>query len=165
MKDNIDYIVFSLKQAIEAESFGFTRNECCRNLKTALHQFWQNKTLGLHGQSQKKNIPRSKAALEKNISECEVEHVIPLMYIVNMLMETTPINKESIKNILDKYFHVLLVTKEEHNRLNASGLRSTMPEDWDGENIWARYEAVGIKQAKNQPSNTPTTPLQIDSSG
>ena len=39
MKDNIDYIVFSVKQAIEAESFGFTRNECCRNLKTALHQY------------------------------------------------------------------------------------------------------------------------------
>ena len=150
MKENIDYIVFSIKQAIEAESFGFTRNECCRNLKTALHQYWQNKTLGLHGQSQKKNIPRSKAAIKKNIRECEVEHVVPLMYIVNMLMETTPINKKNIKNILDKYFHVLLVTKEEHNRLNASGLRSTMPKDWDGENIWARYDAVGIKKAKGQ---------------
>ena len=87
MKDNIDYILFSVKQAIEAESFGFTRNECCRNLKTALHQYWQNKTLGLHGQSQKKNIPRSKAAIGKDTRECEVEHVIPQMYIVNMLMD------------------------------------------------------------------------------
>ena len=146
MKDNIDYILFSVKQAIEAESFGFTRNECCRNLKTALHQYWQNKTLGLHGQSQKKNIPRSKAAIGKDTRECEVEHVIPQMYIVNMLMDMSTINKDKIRNILEKYFHVLLVTKEEHRRLNASGFRSKMPDDWDGENIWARYDAVGIEQ-------------------
>ena len=146
MKDNIDYILFSVKQAIEAESFGFTRNECCRNLKTALHQYWQNKTLGLHGQSQKKNIPRSKAAIGKDSREFEVEHVSPQMYIVNMLMDMSTINKDKIRNILEKYFHVLLVTKEEHRRLNASGLRSKMPDDWDGENIWARYDAVGIEQ-------------------
>ena len=149
MKDNIDYILFSVKQAIEAESFGFTRNECCRNLKTALHQYWQNKTLGLHGQSQKKNIPRSKAAIGKDTRECEVEHVIPQMYIVNMLMDMSTINKDKIRNILEKYFHVLLVTKEEHRRLNASGLRSKMPDDWDGENIWARYDAVGINLGKD----------------
>ena len=146
MKDNIDYILFSVKQAIEAESFGFTRNECCINLKNALHQYWQNKTLGLHGQSQKKNIPRSKAAIGKDTRECEVEHVIPQMYIVNMLMDMSTINKDKIRNILEKYFHVLLVTKDEHRRLNASGLRSKMPDDWDGENIWARYDAVGIEQ-------------------
>ena len=149
MKDNIDYILFSVKQAIEAESFGFTRNECCRNLKTALHQYWQNKILGLHGQSQKKNIPRSKAAIGKDTRECEVEHVIPQMYIVNMLMDMSTINKDKIRNILEKYFHVLLVTKEEHRRLNASGLRSKMPKDWDGENIWARYDAVGINLGKD----------------
>ena len=149
MKDNLDYIVFSVKQAIEAESFGFTRNECCRNLKTALHQYWQNKTLGLHVNSQKKNIPRSTAALGKDTSECEVEHVVPQMYIVNILMDMTPISKNRINDILDKYFHVLLVTKEEHHRLNASGFRSKMPEDWDGENIWARYDAVGINLGKD----------------
>jgi len=38
-----------------------------------------------------------------------------------------------------------LVTLEEDARLRAAGLRSTMPDDWDGENVWARYEAVGIE--------------------
>ena len=56
---------FSIKQAVEAEEFGFTRNECCRNLKLSLQQHWQNKTMQLHGQSQKKNIPRSKEAVDK----------------------------------------------------------------------------------------------------
>lgn len=68
-KQPIDFIVFAVRQAQEAQFFGFTRNEACRNLKIAIHQYWQNKTLGLHGQSQKTKIPRSKAAVGKPISE------------------------------------------------------------------------------------------------
>ena len=146
MPDNLDFIVYAIKQAIEAEEFGFTRNECCRNLKLALQQYWQNKTLGLHPQAKNK-MPRSTQAIGQDTKECEGEHVVPQMYIVNLLMDMDTINKKNVKLILEKYFHVLLVTKEEHQKLNASGLRSTMPEDWDGENIWARYEAVGISKA------------------
>jgi hypothetical protein len=145
MPNHIDFIVFAIEQAKEAENFGFTRNECCRNLKTALHQHWQNKTMGLHGQSQKKNIPRSKEAVGKELRECDVEHVIPQMEIVNMLMDMNPLNKTEVEKILKKYFRVLLVTKEEHNKLNASGLRSKMPENWDRKDVWARYRYVGIE--------------------
>ena len=147
MKDNVDFIFFAIKQAKEAEEYGFTRNECCRNLKTAIHQYWQNKTLGLHGQSQKKNIPRSKAAIGTSLSECEVEHVVPQMEIVNMLMEMNPLSKSEVEKILLNYFRVLLVTKEEHQRLNASGLRSKMPQYWNKKDVWARYNAVGIEPA------------------
>lgn len=145
MLNNIDFIIFAIKQAKEAENFGFTRNECCRNLKTALHQYWQNKTMGFHGQSQKKNIPRSKKASGKELKDCDVEHVIPQMEIVNMLMDMNPLNKIEVENILRNYFRVLLVTKEEHGMLNASGLRSKMPEGWDKIDVWARYKQVGIE--------------------
>lgn len=145
MKDNIDFIVFAIIQAQEAEQFGFTRNECCRNLKTALHQYWQNKTLGQHGQSQKTNLPRSKSAIGKPLPDLDVEHVVPQMEIVNMLMDMKSLDKKSVESVLKTYFHVLLVTKDEHRKLNASGLRSKMPNDWDGVNVWARYRAVGIE--------------------
>ena len=63
MKKNIDYIKFAIEQAIKAEEFGFSRNECNRNLKTALHQYWQTKELRQSGiksnSAQRKNIPRS----------------------------------------------------------------------------------------------------------
>jgi hypothetical protein len=123
MKDNIDFIVFSIVQAKEAEQYGFTRNECCRNLKTALHQYWQNKTLGQHGQSQKANLPRSKSAVLKQLSDLDVEHVVPQMEIVNMLMDMKLLDKKSVESVLKKYFRVLLVTKDEHKKLNASGLK------------------------------------------
>ena len=145
MKDNIDYIIFAIKQAIAAEKFGFTRNECCRNLKTALHQYWQSNELKMNGQAHRSKIPRSKAALNKLLSECTVEHIVPQMFIVNILMDMKGITKIKVRNILKKYFHVMLVTKKEHEKLNASGLRSTMPEDWNCKDIYARYKAVGIK--------------------
>ena len=145
MKNNIEFIIFAINQAIKAEEFGFTRNECCRNLKIALHQYWQNKELKMHGQAHKKNIPRSNAATNKELPECEVEHIVPQMVIVNMLMDMEDITNAAVKTILEKYFHVMLVTKEEHQKLNASGLRSTMPSDWDKKDAYARYKAVGIK--------------------
>jgi hypothetical protein len=145
MKDNLDFIVFSIIQAKEAEQFGFTRNECCRNLKIALHQYWQNKTLGQHGSSQKANLPRSKLATGKKTSDLDVEHVVPQMEIVNMLMNMKSMDKQSVESILKKYFRVLLVTKDEHRKLNASGLMSKMPVDWDRIDVWARYKSVGIE--------------------
>ncbi|WP_104001694.1 hypothetical protein [Marinobacterium lutimaris] len=145
MPDNLDFIVFAIEQAKEAENYGFTRNECCRNLKTALHQYWQNKTMRLHGQFQKKNIPRSKAAVGMELINCDVEHVVPQMEIVNMLMDMNPLSKQEVESVLKNYFRVLLVTKEEHQRLNASGLRSKMPSNWDRKDVWARYNAVGIE--------------------
>ena len=146
-KPPAEFIVFAVKQAKEAQAFGFTRNECCRNLKTALHQYWQNKTLGLHGQSQKARIPRSNAAVGRPLTECVVEHVVPQMAIVNRLMDMEILTEATVIEFLSKCFAVILVTHEEHVKLNASGLRSTMPHGWDGSDIFARYAAVGIKLA------------------
>ena len=47
-KNNIDFIVFALKQMKEAQKFGFTANGCNRNLKLALNHYWQAKELGIH---------------------------------------------------------------------------------------------------------------------
>jgi len=48
-KQNIDFIVFAVRQAQEAQFFGFSRNMACRNLKIAIHQYWKNLTPGPHG--------------------------------------------------------------------------------------------------------------------
>lgn len=143
-KQPIDFIVFAVRQAQEAQAFGFTRNEACRNLKIAIHQYWQNKTLKLHGQSQKDRIPRSVAALGKPRSEVIVEHVVPQMHLVNAMMDMAPITTTGVKQLLEDYFAVMVITKEEHEKLNASGLRSTMPEDWDKKDVLARYRKHGI---------------------
>jgi len=144
-----EMIRFAIIQARGAEDFGFTRNECCRNLKIALHQYWQNKVLKQHGQVHKANIPRSIAASAADPSECIVEHAVPQMEIVNKLIEMeNPLTQQKIIKLLERLFTVALVTKEEHIKLNSSGLRSTMPTGWDGIDPFARYATLGIKIRK-----------------
>jgi hypothetical protein len=144
MQKNAKFIIFAVKQSKEAEAFGFTRNDCCHNLKTALHQYRQNQTFGLHGQSQKARI-RSKAAMYLPLSECALEHVIPEMVIVNRLMEMEPLTEKSVRDLLTRWLKVVAVTFDEHARLKASGLRSIMPANWDGLDVFARFAAVGIE--------------------
>ena len=139
------FIIFAIKQAKRAQAFGFTRNQCCRNLKSAIHHYWQSKVLGHHSQSHKARIPRSKAALNRPDSECVVEHVMPQMEIVNSLMEMRPLTKAGVINLLTDRLRVMVVTRDEHARLNSSGLRSKMPLDWDGSDVFARYAAIGIE--------------------
>jgi hypothetical protein len=142
VKTEVEFILFAVKQAKEAEAFGFSRNHCSRNLKTALDHHWQRRTLRL---DQKSRIPRSKAALNLPLSDCVVEHVVPRMAIVNRLMDMKPLTAAAITKLLTSHFMVMLVTRKEHTRLNASGLRSTMPSNWDGSDIYARYRTVGIE--------------------
>ena len=39
---------------------------------------------------------------------------------------------------------IVLITKEEDARLREAGLTKSFPDDWDGKNMMARYDAVGI---------------------
>lgn len=148
-----EFIIFAINQANDAQAFGFTRNECCRNLKIAIHQYWQNKILGHHGQAHKARIPRSKAALNRSDSECVVEHVMPQMEIVNRLMEMRPLTKAGVIGLLTNCLRVVVVTREEHALLNRSGLRSKMPPKWDGRDVFDRYAEIGIEVAPTEIGN------------
>jgi hypothetical protein len=147
------FIIFAINQANDAQAFGFTRNECCRNLKIAIHQYWQNKILGHHGQAHKARIPRSKAALNKPDSECMVEHVMPQIEIVNRLMDMRPLTEAGVIELLTNCLKVVVVTRDEHALLNSSKLRSTMPPNWDGKDVFDRYAEVGIELASTEIGN------------
>ena len=65
-------------------------------------------------------------------------------------MEMEPLTVQSITEFLASCYTIMLVTLEEHARLNASGFRSVMPHSWDGKDNLARYAAVGIDVAADQ---------------
>ena len=108
---------------------------------------------GHHGQAHKARIPRSKAAMNRPDSECAVEHVMPQMEIVNRLMDMRPLTEAGVIELLTNCLRVMVVTHDEHARLNASQLRSTMPPDWDGRDVFDRYKAVGIEFAPTELRN------------
>lgn len=74
------------------------------------------------------------------------EHVVPHSIIMNKLLSLKELNNENIMDVLEKFYILCAITKEEDRLLNAAGYRSKMPDGWDEEtdSVFARYEAVGI---------------------
>ena len=66
-------------------------------------------------------------------------------------LTTVDLTIESLEESLWRLFRVRLVTKAEDRRLVEAGLRFKMPEDWNGEDPWARYRAVEIKLPRGYP--------------
>ena len=74
------------------------------------------------------------------------EHVVPKKLMRESLMSLKNLSPESIHHYLETHCIGVVVTKEEDIKLNKAGLNSKMPVDWDGKDVWARYQAVGIKK-------------------
>lgn len=97
------------------------------------------------GEMEKDIIYSSKSLIENPDQNVIYEHSIPFNMIRDKLMNLDKITLESVSSILEQ-FHVLAkISVEDDRRLKEAGLNSKMPEDWDGENKFARYESVGIE--------------------
>lgn len=96
---------------------------------------------------------RSKASLEvEKYADLIHEHVIPRKIIISHLIGYVgELTEAYVDEYLETHCIGVLVTKEEDQRLRDAKLGSAMPDDWDGVNVWARYQAVSI------------IPLRVDS--
>lgn len=92
----------------------------------------------------------SSAALQSGLPNKHLvhEHIVPKKVIVDSLMNEVERTPEKIYEFLERFCIGVVVTKDEDISLNRAGLRSTMPKDWEGEDPWARYTAVGIQVEK-----------------
>lgn len=74
-----------------------------------------------------------------------VDHAVPLAVLVRKLFETDfDLSRNCLKVFLERNYHLGLLTAAEDCRLNQLGLRSTMPANWDGADLIARYRNAGI---------------------
>jgi len=76
--------------------------------------------------------------------EIVYDHAIPFRYIEAELLGLAEVTPQAVADVLEKKCVVALITTEEDRNLNAAGLSSKMPENWDGLDPLARYKAVGI---------------------
>ena len=76
-------------------------------------------------------------------------------YIFNRIKEESKKNisddelQKLIYELVDKYYYVALITRDENKKLSNKGYKQKMPEDWDWDSIEARYEKVWIKIRRN----------------
>ena len=121
--------------------------------KEGLNKFLSNLYIRYNG---KNTDFRSTAAvmlirMGKSGGRLVFEHMIPKKLYQNRILGSAKRNdlmtENEIFDLLEKYWWTATVTSAEHDLLCAAGLRSKMPEDWDGENIFCRYRKVGISIA------------------
>ena len=84
------------------------------------------------------------------------EHVVPHSIVMNKLLSLEPLTHKNIMALIEKYYVICAITKEEDKKLSAAGLRSRMPKGWDEnkDSIFARYEAVGISVINEESKYT-----------
>ncbi|MEK4878757.1 MULTISPECIES: hypothetical protein [Paenibacillus] len=82
-------------------------------------------------------------------SELVYEHVIPKKnYIINECeakARDESLTEDFIYQILIKKLWTATINKEENLKLTKMSLRSKMPNNWDEEDVMARYKAAGIQ--------------------
>ena len=72
------------------------------------------------------------------------EHVVPVGIVVSELLKGGQKTEIEIEKLILRLSVVAIITREEEALLSEAKLRSRMPDDWDGHDIWARYRAVGL---------------------
>ena len=82
--------------------------------------------------------------------QIDTDHIVPIKVIVEMLMKCNNISKQKILGTLHKYYYTVDITRHEHTViLKNLDLESNMPEDWDGEELMARYKHSSIEIKTN----------------
>lgn len=94
--------------------------------------------------------------IEFNTSNFSFEHMVPKgKYIFNRIKEEAKKNisddelQKLIYKLIDKYYYVALITRDENKKLSNKGYIKKMPEDWDWKSIEARYQKAGINIKRN----------------
>jgi hypothetical protein len=76
------------------------------------------------------------------------EHMVPRKVLIEKIKNLKNKDEASIREILVKYSHAAIITKDEDDVLNSKKLNNTMPEGKD--DIWSRYDACGIVFDKSE---------------
>ncbi len=121
-----------------------------QGIREGLNKFLSNASLSTKGDAKYKTADfYSELALDRinlgNISELIYEHMVPKQkYIQSTCIEKAKkkqLKLEFVVDLLERYWKIAVVTKAEDVQLN---MRS-MPDFWDGTNIFSRYQEAGIK--------------------
>jgi len=89
------------------------------------------------------------AGLRFGKREMVYDHAVPFRYLQNDLLALDPVDPASLRQVLERFGVAALITTDEDSRLKALGFQHTMPQDWDGLDVLARYRAAGVELEEN----------------
>lgn len=159
------------KELVHLIDMGFTYGKVGELFRVAINRIYPAQ-IHLAGKNKKindnlKNVEyiskELKDRLDKGeeffIGEISQDHVVPICEILKFWEENkNNLTDNFVENSLRKALHVCIITKEENAKLNAAKLARRMPENWNWnkDDIFTRYEKVGIKAMKNPNYKEPS---------
>jgi hypothetical protein len=145
----LELIVEAVRYCQKVKRKGMPSSCYTKALREPVYFLWERRR---GGSKYKLARYRSKDAvgLKSRDGQLVYDHAIPFNYLQSDLLELHDVTPEAVRKVLLRYETRVAITKSENDRLNASGLQSTMPEVWDHTDDLARYKAVGIELVDNQ---------------
>ncbi|GIU15226.1 MULTISPECIES: hypothetical protein [unclassified Shewanella] len=101
------------------------------------HPGWSNEALAI--------LDAHDGAITRCTSKLRHEHIVPISVVVEKLLsypKNTPL--ETFKKIILKYAAVVIISSDEDALFREYKLQKTMPANWDGKDVFARYKIVGL---------------------
>ena len=82
----------------------------------------------------------------KKFNDLRHEHIVPRIFIKKKIYDLDQKSPEAIYEVLDKYSHAVVVTKQEDQQLNEIGLNRELPTAFhESGDLHARYSQAGIE--------------------
>lgn len=118
-------------------------------IRTALREAINKSKKNYQGNINKKNCTYISENAKQNLIENPqadliADHMIPVSLALREFESLNNLNIDAVVNLVSKYSNLALITRKEDTKLRELGLVKKMPQDWDGEDIYARYRAAKI---------------------
>lgn len=149
-KDRLQIVLSVVELAHEMHKLGFPKAAYSRILRETIFFAWEIREISKHSNLRE----RSAAAEGLPPSQLDYDHAVPMRIVIEMILNKSP-DREAVEDIIRRFVHGVLITKEEHEYLRKKELSSKMPDDWDGEDWAARYTKVGISLVSQKISRGP----------
>jgi len=143
--------IYDTVKNIKKHNVGEILNWILRNqvAKYSLANDFYFTTLKTINHFKKLNLDISNRNTFKRKNLITYEHPVPCKIVSLELLKNS--NLENINHILQLTDKVVILTHEENDLLKNQSLNSKMPVDWKfGDDIFARYKAVGIEVLKEK---------------
>ncbi len=85
-----------------------------------------------------------------NSKNLVLEHAIPVAFMIEQILKISRPTEQDIATIIYQWATLIVITKEEDNKLNKYGLATKMPLNWDNIDKFARIKFCEIVFAELQ---------------
>ena len=135
--------------------YGYERGEEFLTRKSGRPKWFNRRELANHRNKLRSMMPwislKAMELIERNSAEpvkdwLVKDHAIPLDSLRKIIRGIADVSIESIEAALREYYHIGIITSDEHARLNKK-LKKDMPDHWKvGHNPYERYRVAGIRR-------------------